>query len=393
MKSAEKYILMFKNHKVLSFSVTFNAFKATFLEKLKYFNEAPYGMNDKDADLNLLLLRFFNLRSIAPQRWDYDQILKATGCKSEYDLLFRGHGLSLSDHYWFKKESENLKYEDINFFTNKWDDSFARAVLKRDYDALKDCDLNIPDVATAGWGVKCWIYDNGPKLYKLGIVKDAYEDCLGEVLASKLAQRLLGKEEVVNYELAKVGDGFASICPLITGIDEELIPLQHVLPPELYGLYSLRNANKNKNKEFLNKISEFDIPGLYERFIKLSVLRTLGFISDIHFGNISIIRNKKTGTIRLAPIYDLAGAFGSSKTGKEYVSKIDKGGYFIIYFLFSNLEPDCDYSWYDPKRLEGFEKDIKNILSKSSFYTPEMIEKIIAVYHQQKDYLDSVAKH
>lgn len=392
MSKKEKLILMYKDLEVLSFEVDFTErCSIHFLEKLEHFDRAPYNLTKKDTNLDSALIRFFNARTIPPQRHNYEAILKATGCASALELSFRGHGLSLANHYWFKKEGGNLKYDEINFFTNKWDDSYAKAILNEDYEALKNCDLNVPDVVTSGWADKVWIYDNGPKLYKFGIVKDAYEDCLGEVLASKLIQRILKEDEVVHYELKQINEKYASVSPVIINIDEELIPLSDYLPPSLYALYRSSNRDKNLEKKFFEKVSDYGMPELYEFFVKVQCIKSICFVSDLHFDNLSLIKNTKTGKIRIAPIFDLAGAFGTSKTGREFVSNLTKGSYIIVYFMFGGLDPDWDYSWYDPDKLIGFEEEIKEILSKSEFYTPELIERIIAVYHQQKTYLDEAA--
>lgn len=392
MKNKKEYILMYEDDEVLSFSVDFKNRKIKVLKKLEHFDKAPLNVKNEETNIDSALLTFFNVRAIAPQRHDYQDILNATGCKNYFELSFKGHGLSLANHYWYKKEGENLKFADINFLTNKWDDSFARAVLKGDYEALKTCDLNVPDIVTPGWGVKGWIYDNGPKLYKLGIQKDHYEENIGEVLASKLIQRLLNDGEVVKYELVKINDKYASVSPLMIDIDEELIPLSDVLSSSLLNLFHSKQNDKNALKLFFEQVKELKIPGVYDFFVKQHSLRTLCFISDLHCYNVSVIRNLKTGEMRMAPLYDLAGAFGSSRSGRETISNFSKGTYLVVYYLFSGLDPDWDYSWYDPNKLIGFEEEIRDMLSKSSFYTPELIERIISVYHQQIEYLNKVAK-
>lgn len=392
MKNIQKYILMYKDYEVLSFELNLDNHRIKNLVKLEHFDKAPYVIIKEENDITLALLRFFNSRLIPKERFNHKEILKATGCKSSFELSFKGHGLSLSNHYWYKKEGENLKYEDINFFTNKWDDSFARALLKEDYEALKKCDLNVPDIVTPGWSAKGWLYEDGPKLYKLGIVKGHYEDCLGEVLASRLAQRLLNEGEVVKYELKQINGQYASVSSLMIGIDEELVPLSRVLPPKLYDIYSEKNKDRKKIAEFFKGVADFGMPELYEFFAKLQCIRSLCFVNDLHFENISVIRNNKTGKIRVAPLYDLAGAFGSSQFGRDFISKLDKGSYFILYYVYGGLDPNWDYSWYDPNKLIGFEDDIKEVLSKSEFYTPDLIERIIAVYHQQKSSLDELSR-
>ena len=77
--------------------------------------------------------------------------------------------------------------------------------------------------------------------------------------------------------------------------------------------------------------------------------------------------------------------------GKKILADLNKGTYFIVYFLFGGLDPDWDYSWYDPKRLDGFENEIRDVLSKSDFYNEKLIENIVGVYKVQKEEIDEHA--
>ena len=381
---------MYKDYEVLSFTIDFDESFIEVVDKLERFDLAPYGMNEKEGNINGGLARFFKARVISSNRFDYDLILKNTGCKNSLELSFKGHGLSLTNHYWFKKEDEDLRYEDINFFTNKWDDSFAKAVLNGDYESLNKCDLNVPDIVTPGWAIKGWIYDNGPKLIKLSIHEGHYEEPIAEVLASRLANRLFKKGEALEYELIQIGDKYASKSPCMLKVDEDLVPLSQVLPRDLYRLYMYKNNKKEYTKLFFKELKEKYPPEFHQLFVKLAVLRSLCFVSDLHFDNISVIRNTKTGEIRPAPIYDLGGSFGSSRTGKEILSKVNQGTYFIVYYIFSCLDSNWDYSWCDPSNLEGFENEIREYLSKSDFYTPELIDKIVDVYLFQKETLEEI---
>ena len=395
MEYNEVLTLMYKNYEVLSFSVDFRSYRTTLIKKLEHFDKAPLGvLRNKDSDsIHVSLLRFINHRSIPSSRTDYEEIIKATGMSSGFKLSFQAHGLCLSDHYWFKRKDENYRYEDISFFTNKWDDSFAKALLNQDYEALKHCDLNVPDITTAGWGTKGWICeDDGPKLYKLGINKDHSEEGIGEVLASKIASCIFKEGEYLKYELKKVGDRYASVSPVMLKLDEDLIPLSEFLDSDVYAIYRRKNSDKTAAKQFFDLIKDSEIPGLFEFFVKLSCLRDLCFVSDLHFNNISLIKNSKTGEIRIAPIYDLGGAFGSSRSGQNILSTLDKSTYIMVYYLFSDLDPSWDYSWYNPDNLKGMENTIREYLSKSDFYKPELIDCIIQVYLRQKAVLDETAQ-
>ena len=389
-------ILMYKDYEVLSFEVTCgNRNKIRIIEKLKHFDKAPYEINEADSkgNINVALFNFFASRCIPSQRSDYKKIIKYTNSINAFELSFKGHGLSLSNHYWFKRENEDLKYEDINFFTNKWDDSFARAVLNDKYKDLMNVDLNVPDILTPGWGVKGWICeDDGPKLYKLGINKSHSEEAICEVLASRLANRILSEGEALKYELKKINKQYASVSPLMINIDEELISLSKAIDEKTYLLYRNKNLDKANWEQFLDAIKGSKIPGLYEFFIKLSCFRDLCFVSDLHFGNISFIKNNKTGEIRVAPLYDLGGAFGSTRTGKNLIANPNKATYILIYYLFNDFDPSWDYSWYDKDKLIGFEDEIRDMLSLSEFYSPQLIDSIIEVYHHQKALLDEMVE-
>ena len=386
---------MNREDEVLSFKVKFSELNdVKIIAKLQYFDKAPYGMN-KDMTMEELtqnLFFFLERRSVAKERWDYENILKYTNSINGLELSFKGHGLSLSNHYWYKKEGENLKYEDINFFNNGWDDSFAKAVLSGNYEALKKADLNVPDVTTPGWAVKGWLFEeSGPKLYKLGIAQDHFEEPLGEVLSSKLGKRMFNGDEILEYQLTKIYGKYASVCKNIINFDEELIPLYFAVPPELSVLYSNENHDRDVRKRFFEQLNKTDIPNLYEFFVKMSCFRSLSFVNDLHFGNLSVIKNLNTGKLRMAPLFDLASSFGSSERARSLLSNINKGTYALVYFMYSILDPDWDYSWYHEDSLLGFEDEIKEVLSKSDFYTPQLIDNIIDVYTHQKDYLNKLA--
>lgn len=396
MEKVERYILMHQNDEILSFEATFGECNGVrVIEWLGHFEKAPFGIKKEsdEEEANTALFHFLIKRTIAETRWDYPDILKYTNARDAYELSFKGHGLSLSNHYWYKKEGEDLRYEDINFFTNKWDDGFARAVLRGDYQSLQNVSLNVPDIVTCGWGVKGWLCEeDGPRLYKMGIAKDQYEETLAEVLCSDLAKRMFKNNDFWEYQLREIYGKYASASKVIIGIDEELIPLSVIIPNDISALYRIKNQDRTADEEFFARLSKINIPGIYERFVKLACWRSLCFANDLHFDNLSAIRNNKTGKIRLAPVFDFGGAFGSGKTGKGFLSHINAGTYLLVYFSFGGLNPDWDYSWYDGERLNGFEEDIREMLSKSDFYTPELIDNIIGVYLYQKATLDELAQ-
>ena len=100
----------------------------------------------------------------------------------------------------------------------------------------------------------------------------------------------------------------------------------------------------------------------------------------------------ETGALRLAPIYDFGGAFGSSAKGRQFLANANKAAFLLIYFVYGDLNPDWDYSWYDPNRLIGAEEEIRDYLSKTGFYTPEYIDCALDIFRRQKKMLDEMKK-
>ena len=98
-KSKEKrYILMFEDYEVLLFSVSFDPNGIEVLEKREHFEMAPYQLTKENANLDGTLYTFFARRVIPVTRHGYDKIMEATGRSDSFELVFKGHGLSLSNH-------------------------------------------------------------------------------------------------------------------------------------------------------------------------------------------------------------------------------------------------------------------------------------------------------
>lgn len=389
MNNKETLTLMYKDFEVLVFEVDYLEERIHLIEKLEHFDKAPYKVAE-GKNIDVALLYFFNSRAIPSTRKDYEKIINATGSKNGFELSFKGHGLSLANHYWYKREGESLKYDDINFFENGWDDTFGKAVLNGNYEALKNCDLNVPDVVTSGWGVKGWLYEDRPKLYKLGIDDETAEEAVCEVLASRVGSRLFKQGEVLKYELKEINGRKASVCESVIKDDEELVPMSAILPVNLHNLYRNKRNNKDFSKEFFDILIKLNRLDLYNFFAKVACFRSICFISDLHLDNLCAIRNVLTDEIKIAPIMDLGGAFGSTKQGKDLIANANKGTLIIVYFLFSNFDKDWDYSWYDPNSLRGVEEEIKEYLSKTTFYNQDIISNVLDVYHHLKKTLDEM---
>lgn len=119
--------------------------------------------------------------------------------------------LSLTDHYWFKEETDNEKWEDICFQKNGFSNQLADYIL---LEKKAGKPMPVPDVNTDGVLQKIWIHtSDGPVLYKYG---DFGNDCncnllsANEVVGSRIGN--LMEIPVVQYKIARLPDEDIPVC-------------------------------------------------------------------------------------------------------------------------------------------------------------------------------------
>ena len=84
--------------------------------------------------------------------------------ESTDELLDKAYGLSLSDQYWFKEESDSIEWKDINFFDHNFEymgfmtASFSSSTQESSYNQQS---LISPNNTTDGMLQKAWIIKNG----------------------------------------------------------------------------------------------------------------------------------------------------------------------------------------------------------------------------------------
>ena len=176
------------------------------------------GLKDRESALLWLARK----RAISALRDDKDDILSAFGARTPIDLVLRGHGLSLSDQFWYRAPGSAERWEDINFFDNEWDPSFGVTVFKRDYASLASCSLETPDVATCGHSVKTWERsDDGIFLIKESLLPDG-GDLRGSKLVSDLCALLFDEGGCVHMDIVERYGRLCSASPLMLASEEEL---------------------------------------------------------------------------------------------------------------------------------------------------------------------------
>ena len=220
-------VLMCRNHPVLEFAYSSNA--GLILEVGDVFDPSrvPVGMYvdgqprpDSDS-----VTAWWRSRGIPATRDGLRTLLMATGIPSGKELLDRSMGLSLSDQYWVRPAGmDALRWEDLNFFHNDFDERLGKALFTGDSSRIGD--VNTPDVTSAGDLPKRWIIrDDGVRtLIKAG---RSGQEPDNERIAWKTA-RLLGIDHV-EYRVGKINGARVSACDEMLSDTEELIPAGQIM--------------------------------------------------------------------------------------------------------------------------------------------------------------------
>lgn len=195
-------------------------------------------------------------RALPLTRKNADKIYRTIGLprdNSEFELMCITHSLSINDNYWIADETElkNLRYEDINLFTNSLNKSLYLVALRGDTD-FTITDKNISAEYTGqGTYPKCFIREtDGIYLYKSG----PRNEIVNEIYAGFIAQ-LVGFKSA-TYEYSTVDNIECTKSKILTGINENW-ENAFILSEYMYKTYKIipqEFALHNYNIEYSNMI-------------------------------------------------------------------------------------------------------------------------------------------
>ncbi len=363
-----KCILMNKNQKILlieynSYNVISQIYEIYNIEyaPLAVFNASK----NKSFSLTKAVNDWFRSRGIPSWRKDLEKLLDKLGVSSSDELLNKSYGLSLSDQYWLKEVNSDVKWEDINFFTNDFEyEAYLDASLDSSSKSKISLDKNIfrsPNNTTDGMLQKGWIIENGKRVLVKGTYTSNKEEPINEYLASQICKRL--DFDYCNYEVEwSDKTKLISKCNDFINENEELI--------SAYDIYNSEKKPNNINDyEFYIQILEkHNVPNARENMENLFVLDYLMLNNDRHLKNFGVIRNVNTlKWERVAPIFDTGESMQCDKYTDEIYFSSGKGKFF------SNTDKDYedilktigkDILRIDLSKLKGICDDYRLILEK-----------------------------
>lgn len=333
---------------------------------------APFGLIKINAIDKVEFNKWWKNRQIPASRKGLKEVLHNSNVydKDNFDLLdAKAYGLSLSDQYWVKGVEEEISWESINFFDNEFSEDIGKILFNGGKTAL-NLNLNTPDMTSNGNYEKRWkIIDGERYLLKAGS-KIYNQEPFNELIATKLYERLLNKDEYVEYSVIFDDDKAISKCKNFITKDTELVPAWKI--NEYYEFLD----DEDKYTHYIRCLNNLGIKDAETLTDKMIVCDYIIANKDRHFNNFGVIRDVNTlKFIGVAPIFDngcslwydendmYVGEFFLTKPFEEYEKK--------QLSLVKKLE------WLDISKLEDFPNEVKTILSMDKLLSKERINKIV----------------
>ena len=388
-----KVILMNQNIKVLLAEMDESN---TFQKIYEYYdiNYAPlslYNAYNQKKDVLLALNSWFKGRGIPAWRQNIEKLLEKLNVVSPIELLDKAHGLSLSDQYWIKEDGQNLKWKDINFFTNDFEykDYLDVSLNFNSRESSTRVSLHSPNNTTDGMVKKGWIIDKDNNRI---LVKGTYSisglEPINEWLASRICKRL--DLDYCNYNLDVLSFQLVSKCKNFLTSDEEIVSASDIMNLEI-------NDNVSDYEKYVSILESHGIMNVKKKLSDMYVVDYLMLNTDRHMKNYGIIRNVKTlKWERTTPVFDTGTSLQSDVT-LPYLD-FDNEEYKFFHSHNMMVNDLLDYillEKYDLTKLDGLIDEYREVLEKYSDVielSPKRKEKTIEGFEKRIELLKRAKK-
>lgn len=196
------------------------------------------------------------------------------------EIALAVNGATITDRYWFQRQGENLKYDEIRFKENY----FSELALRGDPDSFANKPSRTPELTNIGSFEKCWKLLSGEWwMYKSGNAREYFSELficrVGEKLGFPMAYYEMEGQYIRTRDFTQAGTVTFEPMSSLTGEDDDYSTCFHQLL----------------------EIS----PEIAKQYLQLIRMDSICFNMDRHTGNFGLLRELKTGKIlSLAPNYD-----------------------------------------------------------------------------------------
>ena len=374
----KEYLLKHKEIPVLFFKMDDETYELSEVKEILDEKRLPFGLKDKGnkTQCGIKLNNWIRGRGLADSRRDINKIKNIFKVKEKEELIVKSYGLNLTDHYWIHKEEENLKWEKLNFFENKFDKIKVGGIANPDID--ESVDKKSPNFCVDGSIEKRWIIKGSKRLLLKGSRYIRMQEPFNELIASEILD-LYGIEHV-KYALKRTEGKNIPYSECNCMVDEkiEYINAQCVMESEEY-------SRKDPYKHYLDICKK---NGLANSKKKIDEMIAIDFIignEDRHRGNFGILRNADTlEWLKTAPVFDNGNCLFFDRENEDELNwGIDSLGK-----AFGDSNRLClnniNYpEWYHSNLNRKVIDIIYNVLKDNERLKEDRIEKIVGIANER----------
>ena len=284
------YFLMNKNNVVAAFDrkpATAFSDEVLFTE-VERMGKLPFGFDDINT--------WLDSRKSSKHNAHLQKIMRQMGCDDNEGFIRATHAATINDTFWIKSDCENLTWEQISLYSNRFTETISRLAFEGVGLYAADFSSTSPELACEGSFRKCFrkeekygVFGSDIFIYKRGNEYGPGLEPYCEMLASEIAA-IISPDHYVPYRTVLLHDKLASKCNLFTN--------------EQFGYASFSKLMKATGLQ--DVFDYFESIGASQTFREMLVVESLCFNQDRHAGNYGVIFNNDTLEITgMAPIFDL----------------------------------------------------------------------------------------
>lgn len=256
------------------------------------------------------LRKWWKQRAVPVTQGALASVLQIADIPTTQNLMVRCLGLSLSDHYWICPINQDYSWEEINLYSNDFNDQIGEAIFRKEIhaDSFSGDAIRSPAASLQGDLQKRWIIQRDGRYLIKGNHGANSQQSINEVFASLLHkhQGFQNYTEYAVYPLnTAIGGKLGCICKSFTSEQLEFIPAIDVV-------HSKKKDNAVSQYEHFigvcieNGLTEEDVRGFLEYQIATDYLLTN---TDRHLNNFGVLRDSESlKFVSMAPIFDSGNA-------------------------------------------------------------------------------------
>jgi len=355
-------LLMHKDIEVMRFVLSEDGDIKNIIEVYN-IDHMPFSTSGSTNNNLFALKEWWKDRSIPVTRDEYNQAINNLPEDNSLSLVLKARGLSLTDQYWIKGVDEDIRYDDVSFFSNNYSNDIGDIFIGKKKKGT--ISYYSPDSTSTGNLKKRWKIVGGQRyLYKAGTKPYQYE-IFNEIIASKI-MNILDIDHVI-YELTY--DEGMMFCKSLDFIsyNEDFISAYQL------SKYKKKNNDVSLYDHLLSIMKELNIPDYNEKIDQMLFVDYLIGNVDRHLNNFGVIRDAKSLEFtRFAPIFDSGSSLGYNLFDKDLLvlKEVDWMPFKSIKHK-NQLSLIKDYSWLNINALETIPQQIDQLLKGYSDYLPK----------------------